>query len=177
MKPQHLWLLAVILLAQCVVSGARVRAAVADSPAATAVGTPAAPLAWKDLDPGQQQLLQSYSKDWDSLPVARQRALARGARRWQSMDPASRAAARERFQTWQSLPEERRELIRQRWERFQQLDPESKALVRQKFQAYMRLPPERRRQLRERWLSMTPEERARMLERMKERHPHRPPAP
>jgi hypothetical protein len=111
------------------------------------------------------------------LPPARQQAHSRGARRWLSMDPGARAQARERFQNWQKLPDERRQLIRKRWERFQQLDPESKSLVRENFDAYMRLPPGRRRMLRERWLAATPEERARMLERMRERreHQHRPP--
>ena len=30
------------------------------------------------MQPNQQQLLQSYAKDWDSLPPARQQALALG---------------------------------------------------------------------------------------------------
>lgn len=177
MKPQHAWLLMGILLAPCGVARAQVAPADAGSPPVATTHAPAAPLAWKELQPGQQQLLRPYAKDWDSLPAARQQALARGARRWQSMDPAARAEARERFQTWRNLPERRRELIRRRWERFQQLDPESQALVRKNFEAFTRLPPEKRRMLRERWLSATPEERARMLERMRERreHQHRPP--
>jgi hypothetical protein len=177
MKSQGAWLVMGLLLAQCALPGARVTAAVADSPPAATAKPPAAPLAWRDLQPNQQQLLQSYAKDWDSLPPARQQALARGARRWQSMDPAARAEARDRFQNWQKLPEERRQLIRKRWERFQQLDPESKSLIRENFDAYMRLPPGKRRMLRERWLAATPEERQRMLERMRERreHQHRPP--
>jgi hypothetical protein len=169
MKSQCAWLLTVLLLAQCAIPGARARAAATDSPP---VATAAAPLAWKELQPNQQQLLQSYAQNWDSLPAARQHALARGARRWLSMDPAARAEARERFQAWQKLPEERRQLIRQRWEQFQQLDPQSKALVRQNFKAYMRLPPEQRKKLRERWLAATPAERARMMQRMRERHAH-----
>ena len=110
------------------------------------------------------------------MPPGRQQALARGAHRWLSMNPAARAEARERFQNWQKLPEDRRQLIRKRWERFQQLDPESKSLVRENFNAFMRLPPAKRRMLRERWLAATPAERARMLERMRERqaHQHRP---
>jgi hypothetical protein len=92
------------------------------------------------------------------------------------MDPDARAQARERFQNWQKLPAERRELIRQRWERFQQLDPQSKAIVRENFNAYMHLPPGKRRALRERWLAATPEQRQRMIERMRERkaHQHHP---
>jgi Protein of unknown function (DUF3106) len=177
MKLQHAWLLMGLLLAPCALPGARVAAAVVDSPPAATANSPAAPLAWNDLHPNQQQLLQTYAKDWDSLPPARQQALARGAHRWLSMDPAARAEAHERFQNWQKLPEERRQLIRKRWERFQQLDPKSKALVRENFDAYMRLPPGKRRMLRQRWLAATPEQRARMLERMRERHEHprRPP--
>jgi hypothetical protein len=172
MKLHHVWLLSGILLAQCALPQARVAAAAADSRPAASSEAPAAPLAWKELQPNQQQLLQPYSKDWDSLPPARQQALARGAHRWLSMDPAARAEARERFQNWQKLPEERRQLIRKRWERFQQLDPESKSLVRQHFNAYMHLPPGKRRMLRERWLAATPEERSRMLEHMRERKEH-----
>ena len=179
------WLLAGMLTVQCFVPVAA-PTAVGGEPSSDAASAatvtpraPAAPLAWKDLPAGQQELLRSHAKDWDSLAPARQQALARGAQRWLSMDPAVRAAARERFQTWRHLPVERRELIRRRWERFQQLDPESQALVRGNFNAYMRLPPWKRRMLRERWLSATPEERSRMLERMHERHAHlhRPPAP
>ena len=166
-KSQCAWLLTGVLLAQCVVSGAR--ASAADT---VPVATTAAPLAWKDLQPSQQQLLQSYAQNWDSLPAERQQALARGARRWSTMDPAQRAEARERFQAWQKLPEEQRQLIRKRWEQFQQLDPQSKALVRQNFKAYMRLPPEQRKKLRERWLAATPAERARMMQRMRERRAH-----
>ncbi len=177
MKSRNAWLLMGLLLAPCALPGARAAAAVTDRPPAAADRSPASPLAWKDLQPDQQQLLQSYSKDWEALPAARQQALARGARRWLSMDPGQRDEARQRFQNWQKLPEERRQLIRKRWERFQQLDPESKALVRDNFQAFMRLPPEKRRMLRERWLKATPEERQRMLERMRERRErqHRPP--
>ena len=146
MKSQCARLLMAVLLAQCAIPGARAAAGVADSPPVASAAAPAAPLAWKELQPNQQQLLQSYAQNWDSLPPARQQALARGARRWLSMDPAARAEARERFQAWQKLPEERRQLIRQRWEQFQQLDPQSKALVRQNFKAFMRLPPEQRQQ-------------------------------
>jgi len=176
MKLRHAWLLTGILLAQCALPDARVAAAVTDSPPAATARPTAAPLAWKELQPNQQQLLQPYAKDWDSLPPARQQALSRGASRWLSMDPAARAEAHERFQNWQKLPEERRQLIRKRWERFQQLNPESKSMVRENFNNYMRLPPGKRRMLRERWLAATPEERARMLERMRERkeHQHRP---
>ncbi len=165
-----------ILLAPCALPGARALAADAVSAPSTPSREQSA-LRWGELQPNQQQLLQTYAKDWDSLPPARQQALARGARRWLSMDPAARAEARERFQKWQKLPEERRQLIRKRWERFQQLDPQAKALVRQNFNAYMHLPPAKRRALRERWLSATPEQRARMMERMRERqeHQHRPP--
>jgi hypothetical protein len=170
MKSQWAWALMGVLLTQCVVPGAAVAA---DTPAAASNSrAPAAPLAWKDLQPNQQQLLQPYAQSWDSLPAERQQALSRGARRWLSMDPAQRAEAHERFQAWQKLPEQRRQLIRQRWEHFQQLDPEQKALVRQNFKAFMRLPPEQRRKLRERWLAATPAERARMLERMRARHAH-----
>ena len=88
MKSQCAWLLTGMLLAQCAVSGARAVAA-ARTPPRCGAGTPAAPLAWKDLQPNQQQLLQSYAQNWDSLPAARQQALARGARRWSSMDPAA----------------------------------------------------------------------------------------
>ena len=177
MKPQHTWLLMGILLAQCAMPGARVAAADTDSPPTASASAPATPLAWRELGPNQQHLLQPYAMDWDSYPPARQQALARGAKRWLSMDPTARANARERFQSWQNLPDERRQLIRQRWERFQQLDPQSQALVRKKFEAFMRLPPAKRRMLRERWLAATPEQRARMLERLRERHEHqrRPP--
>jgi hypothetical protein len=177
MKSQRAWLLAGLLVAQCALPALCLAAAVTDSPPAETAKPPAAPLAWKELQPEQQRLLQSYAKHWDSLPSRRQQALARGAQRWLSMDPAARAEARERFQTWQKLPEERRQLVRKRWERFQQLDPESKALVRENFDAYMRLPPGKRRMLRQRWLAATPEERQRMLQRMRERreHQHRPP--
>ena len=44
--------------------------------------------------------------------------------------------------------------------------------MRQNFKAYMRMPPARRRALRERWLAATPEQRERMLERMRERREH-----
>ena len=97
-KLQHAWLLTGILLAQCALPDARVAAAVTDPPPAATARPPAAPLAWKELQPNQQQLLQPYAKDWDSLPPGRQQALAGGARRWLSMDPAARAEAR-------SLPE------------------------------------------------------------------------
>ncbi|HEV7432791.1 MAG TPA: DUF3106 domain-containing protein [Steroidobacteraceae bacterium] len=177
MKSQHVWLLLGLLLASSAMPGARVAAAVTDSAPAAIAKAPAAPLAWKDMQPNEQQLLQSYAKNWDSLPPARQQALAHGAQRWLSMDPTARGQARERFQTWQKLPEERRQLIRKRWERFQQLDPESRSLVRENFNAYMRLPPGKRHMLRQRWLAATPEQRARMMERMRERHgrQHRPP--
>jgi hypothetical protein len=177
MKSRYPWLLMGLLLAPCVLPGARVAAAVTDRPPATADRPPASALAWKDLQPDQQQLLQPYAKDWEALPAPRQQALARGARRWLSMDPTQRAEARQRFQNWQKLPEERRQLIRKRWERFQQLDPQSKSLVRENYETFMRLPPGQRRMLRERWLAATPEERKRMVERMRERreHQHRPP--
>ncbi len=176
MKLQRAGLLLGILLAPCALVGARTNAAVAESaPAASAKQQ--APLGWNELQPSQQQLLEPYAKDWDSLPPGRQQALAQGTRRWLSMDPSARAEARERFQKWQKLPEERRQLIRRRWERFQQLDPEAKALVRENFNAYMRLPPGKRHMLRERWLAASPEQRARMLQRMRDRqqHQHRPP--
>ncbi len=177
MTPRYAILLLALLSAPCAMTGARAASATDPLPAAglPAPAAPAAPLAWKDLPANQQELLHAYAKNWDTLPPARQQALARGAHRWLSMDPQERTQARERFQNWQKLPEERRELIRQRWERFQQLDPESKALVRENFNAYMHLPAGKRRALRERWLAATPEQRERMLERMRERraHPHR----
>jgi hypothetical protein len=177
MKLQRVGLLCGILLAPCALPGARANAAVADSPSATPAKQQA-PLGWNELQASQQELLQTYAKDWDSLPPGRQQALARGARRWLSMDPTARAEARDRFQKWQKLPDDRRQLIRKRWERFQQLDPEAKALVRENFNAYMRLPPGKRHMLRERWLAATPEQRLRMLERMRQRqgpNQHRPP--
>ncbi|HLQ12581.1 MAG TPA: DUF3106 domain-containing protein [Steroidobacteraceae bacterium] len=142
---------------------------------AAPAGTPAAPLAWNALSPAQQDLLKRHSGDWDSLPPQRQRALAHGAERWLGMDTEQRAQARERFQTWQGLPEERRELIRRRWERFQQLDPEAQDLIRQNYRAFAHLPPWKRQQLRRRWLEATPAERARMLDRMRERRGRREP--
>jgi hypothetical protein len=139
------------------------------APDVAAPGAPAAPLAWNSLSSAQQELLKRHAGDWDSLPPPRQRALARGAERWLGMDTEQRSLARERFQTWQGLPEERRELIRRRWERFQQLDPQAQELIRQNYRTFSRLPPWKRQQLRRRWLEATPAERARMLDRMRER--------
>ena len=148
--------------------------AVAQSPD-PAFTAPEAPLAWNALPADQRELLQRHARDWDSLPPARQQALARGAQRWLQMDPAARAEARDRFRTWRNLPEERRELIRRHWQRFQQLDPRQQALLRENFRAFSRLPPRKRQFLRQRWLDATPTERARMLERLRERRerPHR----
>jgi hypothetical protein len=176
MKFQHPWILGALLaLAGCVPAAWADAAGdgAAEGLPPLAAPSPAAPLAWKSLAPEQQQLLQGHARDWDTLPPARQHALARGAQRWLQMDPAQREQARERFQTWRALPEERRELIRRRWERFQQLDPESQALVRENFRAYARLPPWKRRMLRRRWLEATPAERAHMRERLEQRREHR----
>jgi hypothetical protein len=60
-------------------------------------------------------------------------------------------------------------MLRGRWERFRTLPAQQQRSMRQNFRKFKQLPPERRRALRERWHKASPEERQRMLERLKRR--------
>jgi hypothetical protein len=126
---------------------------------------PAAGIAWESLDEPTRALLAGQEARWNTLPPARQQAIADGARRWLAMDEADRAQARARWQKWRSLTPEQRERLRQGWQRFKALPPEEQAVLRARFQRFMSLPPQQRENLRERWQRMSPEERRRALTR------------
>jgi len=130
---------------------------------------------WSSLSSGQQRLLERYREGWAQLPPERQRALARGSERWLSMSPEQRSSAKERFERWRDLPPEDRRQLRDRWEKFRALPPEQQEHVRDNFRRFRNIPPERRRELRERWENATPDERERMLDRLRQQREQRPP--
>lgn len=154
-----------LLAATLAVAGPQVFAAERMAPAVAN----AAPLTWSELNPAQQDLLQKFAPDWEQLPAARQRALARGAARWLGMRDDERTNAQARFRDWQSLPADRREFIRQRWEYFQSLDPDQQEKIRASFKAYQQLPAAKRAQLRQEWLKADRAKRARMLQQSRQR--------
>jgi Protein of unknown function (DUF3106) len=128
-----------------------------------------APAAWGSLSPGQQQLLQRFKGDWDTLPAERRQALVKGSQRWLSMSPDERANAQQRFGQWRAMPPEQRQLLRQRWQRFQSLPPDQQQRVRESFRRFREIPPERRRMLRKQWRQMSIEQRRKIIETRKER--------
>ena len=72
------------------------------------------------------------------------------------------------------LEPRRRDLIRERWEIYRNLPPEAQRRIRQNYRDFHRLNQDRRRELRDRWRSMTPAQRERALDRVRDRQRHRP---
>lgn len=122
------------------------------------------PQPWATLSPAQQQLLQKYQAQWNSLPADRQQSLARGSQRWLSMTPEQRAGAQQRFNQWRAMPPDQRQALRQRWQQFNSLPPEEQQRVRQNFQRFREMPPERRNELRRQWHQMSPEQRRSVIQ-------------
>ena len=52
---------------------------------------------FNELSPQQQQVLQPFAKDWDSLPREKQDRLRKGAERWLNMSPEQRDEAKQRL--------------------------------------------------------------------------------
>jgi hypothetical protein len=84
-------------------------------------------LAFENLTPVEQQLLQRFAERWSSLPPQRREALVQGARRWLAATPEERRRWREYFHRWRSLPPEEQERLRERWE---SLGPEERERLR-----------------------------------------------
>jgi hypothetical protein len=173
-----LWVVRALVV--CLATGAGfvpdARAADAESPPAAAAGMgagvsqePAQPVPWSSLSPGQQRLMGKLSGKWDSLPPERQQSLSRGAGKWLSMSPQERQGAQTRFAQWRSLSPQQQSLIRERWQQFRSLPPEQQRAVRESFRSVRALPAERREALREQWRAASPQERAQMMQRLRER--------
>jgi hypothetical protein len=129
----------------------------------------AAGLRWQDLSADQQQLLSGMQDQWNQLPPRRQIALANGAKRFLRMDAAQRNQANTRFEQWNNLPEAERAAIAERFAEFRKLSPQEKARIRQASRRFERMTPEQRQRLRQRFLDLSPEERARARDQLRNR--------
>ena len=164
---QSVWCaLALVVLSGTAAGTARADQSVAP-PSSMAVET--APLPWSALNSEQQRLLQRFEGNRDTLPAARQNALARGSDRWLSMTPEQRDNARSRFKQWRDLEPGQREAARRNWKQFQDLSPEQKQRVRAAYKRFQKLPVERRMELRRKWQQLSAEERRERLERLRDR--------
>src|SRR5262245_21409691 len=68
----------------------------------TAIGKEGPGIAWDQLSPELQQVLNGAQSNWSQLPPGRQVALVNGAKRFIAMDQDARAAAAQRFADWRS---------------------------------------------------------------------------
>ena len=73
-------------------------------------GAPAAddPIAWNQLSPEEQQVLQPFGEKWQQLSPEQQRRLQKGARRWATLTPEERGRVRERLQRWKQMSPQQR---------------------------------------------------------------------
>ncbi len=124
---------------------------------------------WRSLPSEQRKALANYESAWSGLSAEQQQRLALGSERWLKLDDEQRTAMVGRFQRWQKLTPERRELLMRRLEDFRQLSPQQQRRVRSRLQRFNKLSPRQRQDLRKRFQQLPPEQRARALERMKQR--------
>lgn len=124
---------------------------------------------WSQLSDEQRVVLRQFEQTFDSMPADRRERLSRGAERFATMTPAERRQSRDRFMKWRELSDERRALIRERAEIFRNLSPEEQQRIREHYRRFHEMKRERREMLRERYQRMTPEQRQRMHDRLKQR--------
>ena len=130
---------------------------------------PALAIEWQALSEGQQGVLREYQDGWHEMPPAERQQLASGAERWLTLSRDERAQIRQRYDRWQAMPPAQRQRLLQRWEAFRGLTVQQRRTLRQTMKRIRALPPARRERLRQRFIKMTPEERGRALDRMRER--------
>ncbi len=123
---------------------------------------------WNSLSAEEQQLLDPLQDRWADLPADRQNMFANGSRRFIKMDPEQRARAQDRFDQWRQLPPERQQAIRSNWNHYKQLTPDQRRRLRRAGREFRDLPPEKRQELRAKWDRMTPEQRQRVRDRMRQ---------
>ena len=126
-------------------------------------------VSWDELSAEQRTVLDGYRSAWTGMSDERQLTLARGAERWAKMNRGQRADIETRYQRWQQLPEAQRQRLLKRYNEFQSLRPAQQRALRQRLRHFRRLPVERQQALRERFRRLSPQERGRGLERLRER--------
>ena len=124
---------------------------------------------WDALSEAQQRVLQRHQEGWSALPEQQQQSLALGAERWLSMNPEQRQRFRQRYQRWQTLSPDQQDNLKKRLNQFRSLPPEQQRAIRERMRRFNALPPERKKALRQRFQQLSPEERARALQRMRDR--------
>jgi hypothetical protein len=135
------------------------------------------PLAWSDLSPSQQRMLEPLHKQWDQLKPGRQHHLARGAQHWSTLPPGQQQQIRERLTRWARMTPQQRLQLREKMRAFHEMTPEERAKVSAAFRKFQSLPPAERRALRERWRRMPPKQRMHWAERHGDQPiPMQPPA-
>ena len=130
---------------------------------------------WNSLSESQRAVLAKFEDDWDSLPAKRRERLSRGAEHWSGMSKDQRKDAKTRFSNWQDLPDERKERIRKRYDEYSSLPPDDQRVIRENFRRFNRMNPERRQKMRKQYQDMTPEQKQRFRDHMKERPKRQPP--
>jgi hypothetical protein len=126
-------------------------------------------LGWDSLSESQQTVLSEFREDWDKLPPKRRERLSRGAEHRLAMSDDERKDAKARFSDWGQLSSERRDLIRERYDIYSSLSPDEQKRIRENFHRFNRMNHDRRQKMRDRYRNMTPEQRKRARERMRDR--------
>lgn len=99
---------------------------------------------WSELTPRQQQLLQPFAEQWNSLPVEEKRAWKALAQRFPKLSAAERSHAVKRISEWAALTPEQRKIARQNFRLAQALPKDERVAQWEQYQA---LTEEQRRVL------------------------------
>ena len=126
---------------------------------------------WDELSAGQQRVLGRFQDQWAEFEPGRRTQLAQGADNWLAMDADQRRQVGKRFQRWQQLTPDQRQTLTTRFQEFKQLSPDQQRRLRERMQRFKQLPPARQRELRTRFRDLSPQDRARALDRMKRATP------
>ncbi len=132
-------------------------------------GLPGHALEWQELSTLQKKVLSPQQQRWESLSEAQQQRLAKGAQRWLDMDPDQRKAMSERFKRWNSLSPEKKVELTRRLDAYRKLTPEQQRQLQDRMQRFNQLPKKQQQQLRDRFKNLSPQDRAKALDRMKRR--------
>lgn len=121
------------------------------------------------LSPEVQNVLQSFEKRWDEIGSQRKARLINGAEQLLNLDNDDRRVALARLREWQSFsPAERTELNEQ-IRSFSDLSDEQRLQLRQAFENYQSLKTEQRAELRELYQQMSPAQRERLRQILRNR--------
>lgn len=124
---------------------------------------------WSELSDAEREVLGPYESTWSELALEHQKRLTLGAQRWLDMDSEQRGRMRSRFDTWQALPGDRQALLMQRLDEFRELTPDQQRQMRDRFRIFNDLSPNQKKRLRNRFDNLPARDRARALERLKQR--------